>query len=140
MQKLEQENEDEDDEKAVGLLEEYQSLSSLPKYPCNVAKQSHNINRNRFQNIIPYDHCRVVLKSRKHGADGFINASYINGYKKPNYYIATQGPLLHTIADFWQLIWQENSSIIVMLTNLYENGKVSDHRVPSDPECPLTPS
>ncbi|XP_078393514.1 receptor-type tyrosine-protein phosphatase eta-like, partial [Cetorhinus maximus] len=125
MLKLEHEGEDDesDDEKSVGLVKEYRSLSSHSMYPCTVAKDPNNITKNRFLNILPYDHSRVVLKSRKHKDDGFINASYIDGYKTSKYYIATQGPLLHTIGDFWEMIWQENSTVIVMLTNLIEQGK-----------------
>ncbi|XP_067833131.1 receptor-type tyrosine-protein phosphatase kappa-like, partial [Heptranchias perlo] len=98
------------------------SLSSHPIYSCIIAQELQNKTKNRYLNILPYDHSRVVLRS-KGPADGFINASYIDGYRKPNYYIATQGPLVETIADFWQMIWQENSSIIVMLTNLTEQDK-----------------
>ncbi|XP_041041318.1 receptor-type tyrosine-protein phosphatase alpha-like [Carcharodon carcharias] len=125
MLKLEHEGEDDDsdDEKSVGLVKEYRSLSSHSLYPCTVAKDPNNITKNRFLNVLPYNHSRVVLKSRKHKDDGFINASYIDGYKKSNYYIATQGPLLHTIVDFWEMIWQENSTVIVMLTNLIEQDK-----------------
>ncbi|XP_067884479.1 receptor-type tyrosine-protein phosphatase eta-like, partial [Heterodontus francisci] len=124
MLKLEEDEEDDDsDQRVVGLVKEYRSLSSLPKYTCTIAQESHNVTKNRFHSILPYDHSRVVLKNSKDAPDGFINANYIDGYKNPNYYIATQGPLLNTIRDFWQMIWQENSSIIVMLTNLIEQDK-----------------
>ncbi|XP_072371681.1 receptor-type tyrosine-protein phosphatase kappa-like [Scyliorhinus torazame] len=125
MLKLEQEGEDDDVDvvKFLGLVKEYRGLSSHSSHPCTVAKEAHNITKNRFLNMLPYDHSRVVLKNRKHGDDGYINANYIDGYKKRDYYIATQGPLCHTIADFWEMVWQENSTIIVMLTNLTEQER-----------------
>jgi len=40
------------------------------------------------------------------------------------YYIATQGCLPGTIADFWDMVWQENTRVIVMTTKEIERGKV----------------
>ena len=55
----------------------------------------------------------------------YINASYIDGYNQLKSYIATQGPLNWTFNDFWKMMWQQDSCQIVMLTGLYENGRVS---------------
>uniref|UniRef100_H2YNY5 Tyrosine-protein phosphatase non-receptor type 20 n=1 Tax=Ciona savignyi TaxID=51511 RepID=H2YNY5_CIOSA len=81
-----------------------------------------NKSKNRFKNILPYDHTRVVLSDDGDGND-YINACYIDCHSVPRKYIATQGPLAKTEGDFWRMMWETESSIIVMLTNLFENGK-----------------
>ncbi|XP_053310791.1 uncharacterized protein LOC128472849 [Spea bombifrons] len=108
---------------SFGRFKEYKELPSGLLSPCDVAKMERNLGKNRFKNIIPYDGSRVVLRSSPGGSD-YINASYVDGYKSPKFFIATQGPLPDTLADFWRMVWQENSSVIVMLTDLKENNKV----------------
>ncbi|NWJ04321.1 PTPRK phosphatase, partial [Crypturellus undulatus] len=81
-----------------------------------------NQDKNRYKNIIPYDHCRVVLQSSGTGND-YINASYVESYQSPHFFIAAQGPLPGSVVDFWQMIWQEKTSVIVMLTDLVEQNK-----------------
>ncbi|XP_044744581.1 receptor-type tyrosine-protein phosphatase T-like isoform X2 [Coccinella septempunctata] len=80
--------------------------------------------KNRYNNLVAYDHSRVILKK----VDGdeysdYINANYIHGYNMERAYIATQGPKATTLTDFWRMIWQENVKHIVMLANIYEGGK-----------------
>ncbi|XP_073930885.1 receptor-type tyrosine-protein phosphatase T isoform X3 [Castor canadensis] len=90
----------------------------------DTAKEDENRNKNRYGNIISYDHSRVrllVLDGDPHS--DYINANYIDGYHRPRHYIATQGPMQETVKDFWRMIWQENSASIVMVTNLVEVGR-----------------
>ncbi|XP_036259213.1 receptor-type tyrosine-protein phosphatase kappa-like [Molothrus ater] len=107
----------------AGLLREYQQLSSTLLHPCNAGKELCNQNKNRYKSIIPYDHCRVVLQPSDTG-NGYINASYVDTYRNPRFFIAAQGPLAGTVVDFWHMIWQEKTSVIVMLTGLVEQNKI----------------
>ncbi|XP_010158110.1 PREDICTED: receptor-type tyrosine-protein phosphatase mu-like [Eurypyga helias] len=110
------------DRHGAGRLREYQQLSSTLLYPCNAGKELCNQSKNRYKSIIPYDHCRVVLQ-RSDTGNSYINASYVDSYRSPHFFIAAQGPLPETVVDFWQMVWQEKTSVIVMLTGLVEQNK-----------------
>ncbi|XP_077582095.1 receptor-type tyrosine-protein phosphatase T isoform X4 [Stigmatopora nigra] len=108
-----------------GFKEEYEALAEGQTAPWETAKKDENRNKNRYGNIIAYDHTRVRLQP----LDGephsdYINANFIDGYHRPRHYIATQGPMQETVRDFWRMVWQENSASIVMVTNLVEVGRV----------------
>uniref|UniRef100_A0A9J7Z2A7 protein-tyrosine-phosphatase n=1 Tax=Cyprinus carpio carpio TaxID=630221 RepID=A0A9J7Z2A7_CYPCA len=108
-----------------GFKEEYEGLAEGQTAPWETAKKDENRNKNRYGNIIAYDHTRVrlqLLEGDPHS--DYINANYIDGYHRPRHYIATQGPMQETVRDFWRMIWQENSGSIVMVTNLVEVGRV----------------
>uniref|UniRef100_A0A8C1L5P5 Protein tyrosine phosphatase receptor type O n=1 Tax=Cyprinus carpio TaxID=7962 RepID=A0A8C1L5P5_CYPCA len=88
--------------------------------------------KNRYTNILPYDFSRVKLISlhNDEGSD-YINANFIPGYNSPNEFIATQGPLPETRNDFWKMVLQQKSHIIVMLTQCNERRRVKcDHYWP----------
>lgn len=80
--------------------------------------------KNRFTNIVPYDHSRVKLSPTddEEGSD-YINANYIPGHNSPREFIVTQGPLYGTQDDFWRMLWEQNSRAIVMLTRCIEKGR-----------------
>ncbi|XP_018597250.1 receptor-type tyrosine-protein phosphatase mu isoform X1 [Scleropages formosus] len=108
-----------------GFKEEYESFFEGQSAPWDSAKKDENRMKNRYGNIIAYDHSRVRLQplEGEQGSD-YINANYIDGYHRPNHYIATQGPMQETVIDFWRMVWQENTATIVMVTNLVEVGRV----------------
>ncbi|XP_026567046.1 tyrosine-protein phosphatase non-receptor type 18 isoform X2 [Pseudonaja textilis] len=83
-----------------------------------------NIKKNRYKDILPYDQTRVVvnLLAEECQAD-YINASFIQGVDNKRCYIATQGPLAHTVLDFWRMIWQYKVKVIVMACREVEMGK-----------------
>ncbi|XP_048675742.1 receptor-type tyrosine-protein phosphatase T isoform X9 [Caretta caretta] len=119
-----------------GFKEEYEALPEGQTASWDTAKEDENRNKNRYGNIISYDHSRVRLQL----LDGdphsdYINANYIDGYHRPRHYVATQGPMQETVKDFWRMIWQENSASVVMVTNLVEVGRVKCVRYwPDDTE------
>ncbi|XP_045066472.1 receptor-type tyrosine-protein phosphatase N2 isoform X2 [Coregonus clupeaformis] len=91
---------------------------------CDVGKREHNTKRNRSDAVVVYDHSRITLKAENnHGNSDYINASPIMDHDPRNpMYIASQGPLPSTVADFWQMVWESGCVVIVMLTPLSENG------------------
>ncbi|KAL4705939.1 hypothetical protein ACJJTC_017521 [Scirpophaga incertulas] len=112
-------------------LKQYDTLlRRLSEEPTSASKLPHNLNKNRYRDIAPYDSTRVILKNNPTG--DYINASYIN-MEIPNSdlvltYIATQGPLASTVGDFWQMVWESESSLVVMLTVLCERGRAKCHQ------------
>ncbi|XP_074788091.1 receptor-type tyrosine-protein phosphatase T-like [Athene noctua] len=118
----EQTEDESDNRHGAGRLREYQQLSSTLLHPCDAGQELCNQSKNRYKSIIPYDHCRVVLQPSDMG-NGYINASYVDSYRSSRFFIAAQGPLPGTVLDFWQMVWQEKISVIVMLTGLVEQNK-----------------
>uniref|UniRef100_A0ABM0MYZ6 protein-tyrosine-phosphatase n=1 Tax=Saccoglossus kowalevskii TaxID=10224 RepID=A0ABM0MYZ6_SACKO len=98
--------------------------SANTNIPNEAANIPENKSKNRFRNVLSYDHSRVVLDVINDDPNSdYINANYIDGYQKNNAYIATQGPTDVTIKDFWRMVLKENVGTILMTTNLSEGGK-----------------
>ncbi|XP_041475123.1 receptor-type tyrosine-protein phosphatase kappa-like isoform X2 [Lytechinus variegatus] len=102
---------------------EFKALVNRSDEGC-IGSNPENKAKNRYKNIITYDEHRVKLNRlpTEPGAD-YINATFIDGYKKENAFIATQGPNNTTLNDFWQMVYEQRTATIVMLTNLQENNK-----------------
>lgn len=102
------------------LEQEWVALCAYVAEPCEmtIAMKKTNKENNRYPEVAPYDHARVVLNELTNAnASDYINASSITDHDPRNpAYIATQGPLPHTASDFWQLIWEQGAVVIVMLT------------------------
>uniref|UniRef100_A0A8C7L2Z1 Tyrosine-protein phosphatase n=1 Tax=Oncorhynchus kisutch TaxID=8019 RepID=A0A8C7L2Z1_ONCKI len=112
-----------------GVLTQFDQLyRKRPGMTMLCAKLPQNISKNRYRDISPYDATRVILKS----TDDYINANYINmeipASSLINRYIACQGPLPNTCPDFWQMTWEQGSSVVVMLTTQVERGRVKCHQ------------
>ncbi|XP_061138533.1 tyrosine-protein phosphatase non-receptor type 5-like [Syngnathus typhle] len=93
------------------------------------------VRKNRYKTILPNTHSRVILKSQDE--DDFlityINGNYLKGYGgEERAYIATQGPTVNTVGDFWRMVWQERTPIIVMITNLEEKNEKCAEYWPED--------
>ncbi|XP_072184602.1 receptor-type tyrosine-protein phosphatase N2 isoform X1 [Excalfactoria chinensis] len=108
------------------LEKEWEALCAYQAEPnaTTVAQQEENIQKNRSQAVVPYDHSRICLKAENsHDNSDYINASPIMDHDPRNpAFIATQGPLPATVADFWQMVWENGCVVIVMLTPLTESG------------------
>ncbi|XP_018395926.1 PREDICTED: uncharacterized protein LOC108774340 isoform X2 [Cyphomyrmex costatus] len=114
------------------LDQEWAALCAYEAEPSSteIAENEANIKQNRPNAALPYDHSRVVLNDLANANNSdYINASTITDHDPRNpAYIATQGPLPQTTADFWQLVWEQGSVVIVMLTRLTEEGRAMCHR------------
>ncbi|XP_061093616.1 receptor-type tyrosine-protein phosphatase C isoform X3 [Conger conger] len=107
------------------FLAEFQSIPRVySKCSIKEARKQCNQAKNRYVDILPYDFNRVQLSavSGEAGSD-YINASFIDGYKEAKKYIAAQGPKDETVVDFWRMIWEQQSSIIVMVTRCEEGNR-----------------
>ncbi|XP_058481198.1 tyrosine-protein phosphatase non-receptor type 12 isoform X1 [Solea solea] len=93
-------------------------------YPTNEGEREENVKKNRYKDILPFDHTRVkvALKTSNQDTD-YINANFIKGMDGPEAYIATQGPLPNTVIDFWRMNWEYNVAVIVMACREFEMGR-----------------
>ncbi|XP_013884068.1 receptor-type tyrosine-protein phosphatase delta isoform X16 [Austrofundulus limnaeus] len=105
--------------------QEYESIDPAQQFTWENSNLEVNKPKNRYANVIAYDHSRVILSSVD-GVPGsdYINANYIDGYRRQNAYIATQGPLPETFGDFWRMVWEQHTANIVMMTKLEEKSRV----------------
>uniref|UniRef100_A0A8C1FE90 Receptor-type tyrosine-protein phosphatase alpha n=1 Tax=Cyprinus carpio carpio TaxID=630221 RepID=A0A8C1FE90_CYPCA len=109
-----------------GMEAEFKKLTSIKiqNDKMRTGNLPANMKKNRVLQIIPYEFNRVIIpvKRGEENTD-YINASFIDGYRQKDSYMACQGPLQHTIEDFWRMIWEWRSCSIVMLTELEERGQ-----------------
>ncbi|KAL8620318.1 hypothetical protein ACOMHN_059918 [Nucella lapillus] len=155
IKQLQQERELKESSKG-GFWDEFEQLQQQEErhlYSRREGQRPENKPKNRYKNILPFDHTRVELKDGDRNVVGsdYINANYItseeDSLEPKKTYIATQGCLHSTVADFWRMVWQDKSRVIVMTTKEVERGKVEeprkifqfyfhtwpDYGVPSDP-------
>lgn len=120
-------------ESGTVLIQFEQLYRKKPGLAVSFAKLPQNLDKNRYKDVLPYDTTRVLLQ----GNEDYINASYVNmempAANLVNKYIATQGPLPNTCAQFWQVVWDQKLSLVVMLTTLTERGRTKCHQYWPDP-------
>uniref|UniRef100_A0A8C0N9N1 Tyrosine-protein phosphatase non-receptor type 12 n=2 Tax=Canis lupus familiaris TaxID=9615 RepID=A0A8C0N9N1_CANLF len=109
-------------------------------YPTATGEKEENVKKNRYKDILPFDHSRVKLTLKTPSQDSdYINANFIKGVYGPKAYVATQGPLANTVIDFWRMIWEYNVVIIVMACREFEMGRKKCERYwPLYGEEPIT--
>ncbi|XP_069101801.1 multiple epidermal growth factor-like domains protein 6 isoform X3 [Argopecten irradians] len=105
-----------------GFEMEHATLPQGLQHPHDAALRPENTTKNRYKNVYPYDHSRVVLELDDNNFTDYINASYIDGFQSSNAYVACQGPTENMVNDFWRMVWQLNCQSIVMVANLVEGG------------------
>ncbi|KAM8863553.1 tyrosine-protein phosphatase non-receptor type 22 isoform 2-T2 [Spinachia spinachia] len=108
-------------------------------YPSKTADKQENNKKNRYKDIVPFDHTRVklTLTTAKHDSE-YINASFITGVSGSRAYIATQGPLPHTVLDFLRMLWEYNIKVVIMACREFEMGKKKCERYwPQNQEQPF---
>ncbi|XP_037118012.1 receptor-type tyrosine-protein phosphatase delta-like isoform X21 [Syngnathus acus] len=105
--------------------QEYESIDPGQQFTWENSNLEVNKPKNRYANVIAYDHSRVILSGIE-GVPGsdYINANYIDGYRRQNAYIATQGSLPETFGDFWRMVWEQHTANIIMMTKLEEKSRV----------------
>ncbi|XP_036398330.1 LOW QUALITY PROTEIN: tyrosine-protein phosphatase non-receptor type 21-like [Megalops cyprinoides] len=113
------------------VFTEYEQVpKKRPNGECSIAQLPESAERNRFQDVLPYDDTRVELVPTKENNTGYINASHIRvtvGGEEWSY-IASQGPLSNTCQDFWQMVWEQSVAIIAMVTAEEEGGREKSFR------------
>uniref|UniRef100_A0A8C8FP47 Tyrosine-protein phosphatase non-receptor type n=1 Tax=Oncorhynchus tshawytscha TaxID=74940 RepID=A0A8C8FP47_ONCTS len=113
------------------VFTEYEQVAKRrPTGDCSIAQLPESGERNRFQDVLPYDDTRVELVPTKENNTGYINASHIRitvGGDEWSY-IASQGPLSNTCLDFWQMVWEQGVAIIAMVTAEEEGGREKSFR------------
>ncbi|XP_046489055.1 tyrosine-protein phosphatase non-receptor type 9 isoform X2 [Neodiprion pinetum] len=109
----------------VGLVSEYMEIRQRPPDGSfNHAKLRANQPKNRYTDVLCYDHSRVSLSEVENDpSSDYINANFVDGYKQKNAFISTQGPLPKTCGDFWRMVWEQQSLVVVMTTRVVERGR-----------------
>ncbi|XP_032682035.1 tyrosine-protein phosphatase non-receptor type 2-like isoform X1 [Odontomachus brunneus] len=111
---------------AWGILYQHiRNVSGNYTYTCNESKKPQNKNLNRYRDVAPYDHSRVILKK---GVCDYIHANHIPVDRAKRQYILTQGPLPHTAGHLWLMVWEQNCKAVLMLNKVIEKNQIKCHQ------------
>ncbi|KAJ3321679.1 Tyrosine-protein phosphatase non-receptor type 13 [Boothiomyces sp. JEL0866] len=110
---------------ALNEMEKTRLRDEYSTYSLKIGSQQENKMLNRYSDALPFDHSRVILNTE--GSD-YINASHLTSLDGKKTYIAAQGPVPQSFGDFWQMVWEQNTAVIVMLTKEEEQGRIKCHR------------
>ncbi|RUS84290.1 hypothetical protein EGW08_007934, partial [Elysia chlorotica] len=112
--------------KRKGLFQEYGSIKmEAPSGTFNTSKLKANLPKNRYTDVLCYDHSRVTIPVTEEDlSTDYINANFVDGYMQKNAYISTQGPLPKTFVDFWRMVWHNKTRVIVMTTRTIERSRM----------------
>ncbi|XP_044734872.1 tyrosine-protein phosphatase non-receptor type 9 [Chrysoperla carnea] len=114
----------------IGLVQDYAEIRARPPDGSfNIARLRNNLPKNRYTDVLCFDHSRVLLSQIDgDSCSDYINANFVDGYKQKNAYISTQGPLPKTAGDFWRMVWEQHTLVVVMTTRVTERGRVKCHQ------------
>ncbi|KAK8094091.1 hypothetical protein PG997_000776 [Apiospora hydei] len=124
-------------EEQARMKEAYSAFNAASPSKANASVSLSGIEKgvkNRYKDILPFDHARVVLSGKPAGSCDYINASHVQATRSKKRYIASQGPLPATFEDFWSVIWDQDVRVIVMLTAESEGGQLKCHPYWNDRE------
>ncbi|KAK7948669.1 uncharacterized protein PG986_009555 [Apiospora aurea] len=124
-------------EEQARMKEAYSAFNAASPSKANSSVSLSGIEKgvkNRYKDILPFDHARVVLPGKPAGSCDYINASHVQATRSKKRYIASQGPLPATFEDFWSVIWDQDVRVIVMLTAESEGGQLKCHPYWNDRE------
>ncbi|XP_005094848.1 tyrosine-protein phosphatase non-receptor type 9 isoform X2 [Aplysia californica] len=112
--------------KRKGLVGEYGSIKmEAPTGTFTTSKLKANLPKNRYTDVLCYDHSRVTLPLIDDDpTSDYINANFVDGYMQKNAFISTQGPLPKTFVDFWRMVWHNQTKVIVMTTKTIERSRM----------------
>ncbi|EDQ93078.1 uncharacterized protein MONBRDRAFT_22472 [Monosiga brevicollis MX1] len=111
--------------------------SESSPFTFKAATETYNVKKNRYGNVLPIDDTRVLLSHTGQLGSDYINANYIPSWTRDNAFIASQGPIASTVGDFWRMIWETNSSSIIMMTREVEEGRLKCYKYWPEPEVPM---
>ncbi|XP_031553773.1 tyrosine-protein phosphatase non-receptor type 9-like [Actinia tenebrosa] len=113
-----------------GIKAQYMELKSLPlEGVFDKTRLRVNVRKNRYTDVLCLEGTRVPLTPiDEDDFSDYIHANYVDGYKQPKAFIATQGPLPNTTGDFWRMVWEQKSVVVVMITRCFERNRIKCKR------------
>ncbi|KAF9918572.1 hypothetical protein BX616_007728 [Lobosporangium transversale] len=125
------------EKKRLALLMAPQEMTSNKETKLSISAGLEKGLKNRYNHIWPFDQTRVKIKECQDEEDDYINASFLNSPFGNKSYIATQAPLPSTFQDFWKIVWEQGSQVVVMLTREFEMGRIKCHQYWPSSEHPI---